>query len=41
MVRMDEEHLTKKVWIAQVNRGRSRGRPNFIRWIDGYRKHWM
>jgi hypothetical protein len=37
MVRMDEERLTKKVWRAQVNGGRSRGRPN-IRWMDGVSK---
>ncbi len=34
MVKMDEEHQTKKVWRVQVTGRRRRGRPN-LRWMDG------
>ncbi|GFT27877.1 uncharacterized protein TNCV_10841 [Trichonephila clavipes] len=40
VVRMDENHTTKKVFNAQPISTRRKGRPN-IRWIDGLEKYLL
>ena len=37
MVRMDEEHMTKKVMISDVEGNRCMGRPR-LGWMDGWCK---